>query len=212
MPKKPTGIATAKDDHPLKLEFEEFKVLLVAELDGFEHDLDGFSIDSQEDLQLIADVTATCKGHEKKLKALQTAMLAPIKKQDTETRDLFRDVSGRLTKLEGSLKAKIGSYDLRQRVERERALKEAEQAARAGNATRTEAALARAESSQAEAVKGLSVRYTIDIEILDESIVPSEWFTIDEARIGKYVRATNGEVPIPGVAYHKRPIVASSSR
>lgn len=54
---------------------------------------------------------------------------------------------------------------------------------------------------QAEAVQtsGISFRKVYRFEIIDESLIPDDYFIVDEVAIGKAVREAKGEITIPGV-------------
>lgn len=213
---KPTtpkpGATIVAPKSALVLEFEAFKAKLELELDDLDEVVSTYTVDDQSDLELAAETVATVKGHMKKLDKLKKSMLEPIKAQDVETRALFTGVVSRLEKIETGMKVKVGKYHLEAERKQAQALNEAAVANRSGFAVKTTAALARAEESKPEPVKGMSIRYTIDVEIVDESLIPDEYWEVDVDRIAKVARATNGEVTIPGVAYHKRPIVSSTAK
>lgn len=209
-----TDLAKAKADDPaaLRLEFDQLAKRLEQELTALENDLEDYVVDGQEDLALMAEVLATCKGHAKRSETLKKRLLAPIVKQEREVRGLIQPITTRLTKLEHVIKNAIAAYHLRKASEQRAALTEASQANKAGQLDDARLALSKIAAAQAETVKGVSVRYTIDIEIEDESQVPDEWWDVNVDRIAKFARSTNGEVSIPGVVYHKRPIVSSLSK
>jgi len=60
-------------------------------------------------------------------------------------------------------------------------------------------------------VQGISYREIVKYEIVDPMKVPyPEYWLIDEMKIGKVARATNGTVVIPGVRVWKEKVVAAS--
>jgi hypothetical protein len=60
-------------------------------------------------------------------------------------------------------------------------------------------------------VQGISYREIVKYEIVDPMKVPfPEYWLIDELKIGKVARATNGTVVIPGVRVWKEKVVAAS--
>lgn len=61
------------------------------------------------------------------------------------------------------------------------------------------------------AMKGISYREIVKYEVVEPMKVPfPEYWMIDEAKIGKVVRATNGTVVIPGVRVWKEKVVAAA--
>ena len=63
-------------------------------------------------------------------------------------------------------------------------------------------------------VEGTYHREEWDIELVDISLIPKEWWTVpvvDEASIKSRVKATDGKIEIPGVRNFKRRIQASRS-
>lgn len=66
---------------------------------------------------------------------------------------------------------------------------------------------------EAPKTAGLSMRNVPCFEIEDPMIIPREYLAVDEVKVGKVVRATNGQITIPGVRIFFKPImVAISSR
>jgi acetyltransferase-like isoleucine patch superfamily enzyme len=60
-------------------------------------------------------------------------------------------------------------------------------------------------------VQGISYREVVRYEIVDSMKVPfPEYWVIDDMKIGKVARATNGTVVIPGVRVWKEKVVAAS--
>lgn len=210
-PKPATSTSIAPASSAIQ-EWETIRGALLSELDAFETEIRPYVVESQEDLALLAEVLSTSKGHEKRTTGLMKTAVEPHKQKVAETEEVFKPVIERLKSLEKLIKSKIGDYDQRQRALQFAALEAASKANMSGNARAGEAALARADKAVVEPVKGMSIRYSIDIEIADEDSVPDEWWVVDEVRIGKYARATNGEIAIPGVVYHRTPIVSSKAR
>lgn len=58
---------------------------------------------------------------------------------------------------------------------------------------------------------GLAMRDNWDFVIEDEAVVPREYLCVDEVKIGRVVRATKGQITIPGIRVFNRPAMAAVS-
>jgi len=61
---------------------------------------------------------------------------------------------------------------------------------------------------EAPKTEGLSMRDNWCFEVVDPMIVPRSYLMIDEAKLGKVVRALKGQISIPGVRIFNKPYMA----
>ena len=141
------------------------------------------------------------------LEAKRTSITKPINEGLRRLNEEFRPAKRDLEEAERIVKARIAGY-LADKQRRNAAAIEA--AASAATAEQAEQALATV--SPVEAPKGTSVRYQWVAEVVDESVLPREYLTPNMAKIVDAVRASDGQVQIPGVAVRKEQVIASLSR
>lgn len=137
----------------------------------------------------------------------RTSITKPINEGLRRLNDHFRPMKTALEEAERAVKARIAGY-LADKQRRNTAAIEA--AAAAATAEQAERALATV--SPVEAPRGTSVRYQWVAEIVDASLLPREYMTPDMYKIVDAVRASDGQVHIPGVVVRKEQVIASLSR
>ncbi len=61
-------------------------------------------------------------------------------------------------------------------------------------------------------VKGIVTRTVWKFEVVDEKKIPCEYHQVDLTKIRKIVRATNGEIEIPGIRVYQEKEIAAGGR
>lgn len=198
---------------PAKVESQKLVKTAANMADSLEQDVEAFVIESQEDLEIMASELAKCKGLNNQLEEQKQRALGPMNEAVKEVRSWFKPIQDRLSSLERTIKEKVGDYHLEQEKAKRLALAEASKALRGGGSSaQIGQAMAKMAQSQVQQVDGMGIRFTWNIEIVDVDVLPDEWWTPDEGAIVRYVRLTKGEKPIPGVVFHKSPIVSSKAK
>lgn len=174
------------------------------EADGLLEDVKAFSVDSNEDLQLAAEVLADVKGKAKRLDEMEKSATRPLNDTLKTIRGWFKPAKDRLSSIEQAIKDAIRRFDTAQAAKRQAAI-----AQLGDSATRDEAAsaLATLNDAQVRSVPGLSIRTVPDFIVVDPNAVPREYLSVDESKIRHAVRA--GARTIPGVSIFEKPQVAS---
>lgn len=172
-------------------------------------EIDGLVIDDDEGMQLANEVLREIKGRHKKIEETRKRIVDPLNAAKKEVQNLFGPPLKLLKSLEDRVKDKIakaveGAYD-RQRV----ALTQAAQASMEGDTEAAAEAMMEAAQAELAPVDGLSLRHTWDFEVTDVNLIPPEYMVIDSAAIKSAIRATEGEVEIPGIKVVRKTSVAS---
>lgn len=136
---------------------------------------------------------------ENKRKELTKPLLDAKKNID----NFFNEVLLRFSKVSGALKQHLLSYE--KTLEQERKSKQ-EDAIKQSIETGQEIAII---ESEIERVDGIKKRTAYKFEIEDESLIPREYLCPDEKKIGAVVRATKGNLNIPGVKIIREEILAA---
>lgn len=104
------------------------------------------------------------------------------------------------------------------RMEREKIAAQAAKAAASGKMEKAEALQMRASTvvapviqREAPKVAGIQPRKQWVFEVVDPNLVPREYMTVDEKKIGAVVRALKGATKIPGVAVREESNIAAGA-
>lgn len=173
--------------------------------------IDDIEIEDQADYEIFASSCGEVKALFKALEEEEEKATKPLNAVLKLVKSWFKPNKDKLVAMEKSLKAKMGAYILKVEADRKKALAEVASASRAGENTKALVAINKVESARVYSVAGSSFRFTYDIEIENVDLVPDDWWTVDEGAITRFVRATHGEKPIPGVIIHKRPIISQKA-
>lgn len=195
--------------------------------------LQTYKVTCQDEYNTAGEHLKSVKNATKQLDDLRMSMTKPLDESKKRIMDFFRKPQDILTVAEGALKRSMLAYQQEQERKRreeearlqEKARREAERlAARAekadANGNAEKAAILRQEAqekemaapvveSRVEKVAGVSTKKVWKFEIINEDLIPREYMTPDEARIGKVVRATTGTMQIPGVRIYSEDTLAA---
>ena len=183
-----------------------------AEAEDYLKELDGFTVDDQEDLELAAESLKEVKSRVKRLDEMKKRITDPMNEAIKEVRKLFAPPIDYWGQCERKLKKAIAEGHARAHEKQRKALKAAAKASQAGDAEGAAAAMEAAARSDFEPVKGLSMRHTFDFEIEDFDAVPDEYKVVDEQKVKAVIRAHKGTVNIPGIKVIRKSSIASGSR
>lgn len=183
-----------------------------AEAEDYLKELDGFTVDDQEDLELAAESLKEVKSRVKRLDEMKKRITDPMNEAIKEVRKLFAPPIDYWGQCERKLKKAIAVGHERAHEKQKKALKAVAEASQAGDTERAAAAMEAAARSDFEPVKGLSIRHTFDFEIEDFDAVPDEYKVVDEAKVKAVIRAHKGAVNIPGIKVVRKSSIASGSR
>lgn len=143
----------------------------------------------------LRDVKTTLKTIEQQRTEITKPMNAALKK----TNELFAKVSKKYLTAEAGLKGKIAVY---LEAEKEREIKLLTSIAEGTSALELA-------SQGAPVAQGVSTRTTYDFEVVNESLIPDEFWALDDKKIGAYVRAMNDGTAPPGIKAVARTIVSA---
>lgn len=169
-------------------------------------ELRAFVVVNEDDQAFAVGVIREIKQKHKQLEDRRKEITVPLRKALDSINDLFRPMREALEEGEKILKLKVASYLEARERENQKALLEAAEAE-----TVEEAAEALTQIETATPVKGTSMRHKWEAEVFRPELVPTEFLSPDLDKIEASMRASveiSGEpMPIPGVRFHKKPIV-----
>lgn len=155
--------------------------------------LDGTaSIETSEDFQVFADTLREIKTKRKIIEEEKDKVTRPMREALAAARELFDRLDDQYKRAEVTIKALIADYSIREQAAERRALASALES---GNAR----ALVDLASQAAPVAQGVSTRDKYEFVVKDPTLVPDEFWVIDEKKIGAVVRATKGTMVIPGI-------------
>jgi len=158
-------------------------------------------ISGEGDFTLVTDSLKEIKRLMKELEERKQRVTRPLMAALEEVRSWFRPAQTWLEKTEKVLKAELARYQ--QEVEQRNI-----QAMKLLAETKGQAAV-QFESRPSE--KGLSITSQWDFEVLEPSLVPRDFLTVDHNRVKAHIKATQkGEKPadIPGIRFVEKARVA----
>jgi hypothetical protein len=201
------GRAIAEKRRDLETRTRNFQVVSVADAESFElgarnlRELKTLEDDVEETeksatrpmLQALNTVRGWFKPMREHLKRAETAQRANLARYKTEQ-----------DRLEREQRHKAEEIARKEREELDRKAAEAEAKGRHGRAEvlreRAEAVVAAPPPpSEAPKAAGLANRVVWKFEIVDRSVIPDEFYVIDEKRIADRVKSLKGDTNIPGV-------------
>lgn len=169
--------------------------------------LQNFVITTDEEQEQVASMLRDVKARYKEIENRRTEITQPLNQALRAINNLFRPPRERFQELEKSLKQKIATYLETKQAANVAALTAASQAS-----TSTQAQQALSVVAPIEAPRGVNVRYVWRFELSDEAAVPREFCSPDARKIQEYLSTLQGEPAIPGIVFHREPIVTSRSR
>ncbi len=157
-------------------------------------ELKDFSIQTNEDKEVVGGLLKVTKEQLKHLEDEQKKVLGPLKDAEKAVRALFGPALTALQHFEGALKGKLIAWENLLEETRRKATAELSRQ----NASTLEVTTALQTLSEAESTKtkGVTVRETADFEIVDVDQIPRQFMVPDLVAIR---RATLAGVAIPGV-------------
>ena len=161
-------------------------------------------IDTQAKLTEINSTLVECKNRAKQIEVLEKTVTGPINESLRAAKAVFAPARTAYATLEQALKSKVaeGHAEL-ERQQREQ-LSVVVEMAKSGQTEQATAVLAVIPDGPEH--KGSSVRKVWKFEIVDETVVPVEYLTVDERKIRAAV--TLGAREIPGVRIYEDVSVA----
>lgn len=183
-----------------------------AEAEAVLEQLEGYTIDTQEDLDFAAEVIAEVKGKWKALDEAEKAITKPMNAALKAARDLFRKPKGFYAQIEKTLKDSVKTWHLEEEARHKQAMLDAAEAHEAGDEQGRQQALARV--GTVAQVDGLRAYTKYQAVIEDESLIPREYLMpnmklIKEA--GSHARSEEQLPKIPGIKWVPDAVVSSRS-
>lgn len=162
-----------------------------------------FEVLTEDDQNFAAEMLRDVKAKFNLLEEKRTSITKPMNAALRAVNALFKPPQEALEKCEKILKQKIAGYlQAKEDANRELLLAAAEAE------TLEEASLALATVEVVQAPTGVSVRQVWKFEIINEGLVPVEYWSVDASKIKAAMGAGEPE-PIPGVRFFQEPIVTS---
>ena len=196
------------------------------------------TISNDGEMHQVAELLRRIKTHAKDLNEKRLEITRPIDESKARIMAMFRPIEDKLKNAENIIKrgilsweAKIAEENRRQQEIANRAAKEAEERARAALVVKAETAIAEGKPElavayveKAEAVivapvnvaverraSGISIPKIWKFRITDSSLIPDEFWILDETKIGKVVKAMKETTKIPGVEAFEEATVSAKS-
>jgi hypothetical protein len=195
----PTGdpVSAGMDLVALNLKIEPFKTEgeeIVAFVKGYE-------IETQEELQLVAEVIAKAKLKLNELEKLEKELTAPLNTVITRVRSLFRPIKQAYKDGEHILKKQIEAVKIKEDANRRKAMQDAAEAHEKGDAPAVVAALSKAVT--VGSVRGVTTTSKWKFLIKDETLLPREFLMPNEKLIKEHCAHSTDRkpTPIPGVEF-----------
>jgi len=151
------------------------------------------TITTDAEAEYASQVAHAITAHEKAF-ADQMGVFTKIKKEAEAGAKPWRDLVNVCKDTKTGIRHKLEAYRARQRIEQAAALAEAT----------TQEEVVQAVAVLAPKPEGISEREDWAIEIVDESKIPREYWSIDEARLLREARAQKDKFDVPGVKASKR--------
>jgi hypothetical protein len=194
-------------------------------------------VKDEESAQRAAEMLGWIKARLKEIEEARVRLVQPLNRYVGDINDIFKANKAPLIEAETALKKRYGRFYEEQRLERERVLREREEAEQraAEEAAKRAAAETPANLPTNGAVQGevlpapqpvelpsaapktrrtqtatVTVKTKLEPVIVDESLIPREYLAIDMPKIRTAVRA--GERNIPGVRVDEVPDTAVTAR
>ncbi len=170
-----------------------------------------FSIQTRDDLAIVAEMLADIKGRAKRLEERKKEITGPLNAALKSARDLFRPAEEAFAQIEAAAKGKIAAFTADEERRNREALAAAAAAHACGDARGTQEALAQVATTKN--VAGLSTYQKWDYEVVNEALLPREFLTANLTLIKEHAsHSTKGDpTPIPGVRFFPRVVVTSRS-
>lgn len=170
------------------------------------------SVQNDADLAKISDVIKGIKTFTKKVQEEMDKFIDPAKQIIAETKAKYDPYLKTCINAEQALKAKAAIYMEQKEKERLASQKKINDDLESGKIKKVETAVKKLEKlpEQQTSMKtensGLSMKKIKDIEIVDESLVPKEYWTLDLVKVKKVALAG---IEIPGVKVIEKTSIAS---
>lgn len=196
------------------------------------------SISNDGEMHQVAELLRKIKTHAKDLNEKRLEITRPIDESKSRVMSMFRPIEDKLKNAENIIKrgilaweAKIAEENRRLQAEADKAAREAEERARAALVVKAETAIAEGKPElavayveKAEAVvvapvnvaverraSGISIPKIWKYRIVDPKLIPDEFWILDEAKIGKVVKAMKATTNIPGIEAFEEATVSAKS-
>jgi len=169
-----------------------------------------FEIRSDEDKAFAAELLKAAKAKLNDLEARRRKFTVPIDTLKKEVQSLFKPPQSYYEEIERALKFKIGTYELAQRAAAEARMLEASAAVQEGDTAK--AAEVVASIVPVVPVQGITIRERWEWRVIDASLVPREFLTVDERKVNAVApRGEDAPPAIPGIEWTKGTSVAVRS-
>lgn len=175
-------------------------------------EVQGFVIQTRDDLQLAAEVLADVKGRAKRLDEREKEITKPLNAALKSARDLFRPAKNVLSEIEARIKGQIAAFQADENRRNQEAMRLAAEAHASGDARGTQEALAQV--AHVKNVAGLTTYQKWDFKITNAAELPREFLMPNETLIKEHAAHTIGDAEptkIPGVRFFPRIVVSSRS-
>lgn len=158
-----------------------------------------FVIHDQQGIDIAAAIVKDVKLRWKEIEAKRKEITKPLQAALKSVQALFKEPLDYYASVEGLLKEKIVDAQTRARAAQDAAMQAVQQAHQAGNWQQTSLAMELVQGADITTPAGIQARSSWDFEVVDAAQVPSQFWQINTAALGAFVRETKGTVAIPGV-------------
>lgn len=176
-----------------------------------------FEISSEEEFTEVGNALREIQGRIKTVEARRKEWVDPLNKTVRSINGFFKPVVTEWESVVTCLKKAMAAYQQRKQEESRKALEEAAKIAAAGNATgMTEdaqqyQALVAKGSALPPKADGITTRENWKFRITDASLVPREYLSVDEKKVGAAVKLSKGDTKIPGIEVYREDTVVVRS-
>lgn len=189
------------------METQEIKIKLEESLQEsvkFYDIIKDHEIADETEYEEATELLKATKGKIKLLDQERTLTVKPLNDQVREINAWYKKPLDKLKAIETTMKKMLAQYQLRQRQEQERLLAEA--ASEQTDHAQAQLLVMQAAKKTAPVVSGVSVREVWRWELVDESKIPMEYYSLDHSKIDAAVKS--GKREIPGIRVYQDAQVA----
>jgi len=165
--------------------------------------LDNFTVESPEDLALLAEVMKQVRDANAEATASRDEVTKPLNAVVKRVRSWFKPGLDSLAAVEARIKQMIREGKLKLDAKADALLEEASKARAAGNDEVAALALDARATAEVTSTPGVVYAEVWKFEITDPMEVPREFLTVAESRIRAHVMREKGNAEIPGVRVFK---------
>lgn len=162
-----------------------------------------FSIEDDDDHVMVGTWLVELATARKEIDGRRKKVTAPLNEAIKAFGAWYKPALTAIESIEKHLRAEVGKYTLKKRLESEEASRLTAEAAKAGDFDLAHEASKGIQ--QAPDLSKITVTDRWDFEVTDPSLVPREWLLVNVSAIGEHAKAAKKDepAPIPGVRFFR---------